>query len=302
MTAADFEVETDPSPEQVQYLEDRIYEFNAGITRIADGEWLAIFVRNDAGRIVAGISGNTWGGCCEIRQFWVEESHRGQGLGTRLLTAAEREARRRGCSQVFLMTFSFQAPAFYARHGFTTVAAVDGYPRGHRNLLMRKRLAGRNGGLVSRALAGGPDARRWALLALRLVVGFGFLAHGWAKWSRGPAGFARLLEQIGVPLPQLTAWVVTLTEIVGGLAIMAGALVAIASVPLIVSMLVAMFTVQLRYGFSSVNTIGLTPEGPVFGPPGYEINLLYLGALLVLVLAGPSAWSLDEWLARRGAG
>jgi len=66
-----------------------------------------------------------------IRQFWVEESRRGRGLGTRLLAAAEGEARRRRCTQIFLMTFSFQAPAFYARHGFTTEATVDGFPRGH---------------------------------------------------------------------------------------------------------------------------------------------------------------------------
>jgi putative oxidoreductase len=65
------------------------------------------------------------------------------------------------------------------------------------------------------------------------------------------------------------------------------------------SMLVAMFTVQIRYGFSSVNTIGLTANGPVFGPPGYEINLLYIGGLLALMLAGPGALSLDGWLARR---
>ena len=140
---------------------------------------------------------------------------------------------------------------------------------------------------------------RWGLLPLRLVVGFGFLAHGWAKWSRGPSGFAGLLAQIGAPLPQVTAWVVTLTEVFGGIALMVGALVAIVSVPLIVSMLVAMFTVQLRYGFSSVNTIGLTPSGPVFGPPGYEINLLYIGALLALALVGPGAWSVDGWLRRR---
>jgi putative oxidoreductase len=70
---------------------------------------------------------------------------------------------------------------------------------------------------------------------------------------------------------------------------------------LIVSMLVAMFAVQLRFGFSSVNTIGLTPSGPVFGPPGYEINLLYIGALLALALAGPGAWSVDRWLSRRRA-
>jgi putative oxidoreductase len=133
------------------------------------------------------------------------------------------------------------------------------------------------------------------------MVGFGFLAHGWAKWSRGPTGFARLLAQIGVPLPQFTAWVVTLTEVVGGIALMVGALVALASIPLGISMLVAMVTVQGRFGFSAVNTIGLTPAGPVFGPPGYEINLLYLGALLALALAGPSPWSVDEWFGRRRA-
>ena len=137
---ADFVIESDPSPEQVQYLEDRIYEFNSATTGIADGEWLAIFVRDDSGRIVAGVCGSTWGGCCEIRQFWVEASRRGQGLGTRILVAAEGEARRRGCTRIVLMTFSFQAPGFYARHGFTTITTVDGYPRGHQNLLMSKRL------------------------------------------------------------------------------------------------------------------------------------------------------------------
>src|SRR5262245_3117240 len=89
--------------------------------------------------------------------------------------------------------------------------------------------------------------RQWAPLPLRLVIGYGFLAHGWAKLSRGPAGFARLLEQIGAPLPELTAWVSTFIEILGGLAILAGAFVAVVSVPLIVMMLVAMFTVHLRY-------------------------------------------------------
>jgi putative oxidoreductase len=89
---------------------------------------------------------------------------------------------------------------------------------------------------------------------------------------------------------------VTLLEVFGGLAILVGAFVAIVSVPLIGSMLVAMFTVQLRYGFSSVNTIGLTPTGPVFGPPGYEINLLYVAALVALMLSGPSAVSVDRWL------
>lgn len=143
------------------------------------------------------------------------------------------------------------------------------------------------------------SSRGWALLPLRLLVGYGFIAHGAAKWMRGPENFGRLLHQIGVPLPTATAWMVTLTEVFGGLAILVGAFVAIASIPLIVTMLVAMFTVQLRYGFSSVRTIGLTASGPVFGPPGYEINLLYVAALLTLALAGASAFSVDGWLANR---
>lgn len=141
MPASEFVIETDPRPDQIQYLEDRLYEFNSRVTRITDGAGLAIFVRDGGEQIVAGICGNTWGGCCEIRQFWVDESQRGRGLGTKLLEAAEHEARRRGCRQMFVTTFTFQAPAFYAKRGFKTLVALDDYPRGHQNLLLRKHLA-----------------------------------------------------------------------------------------------------------------------------------------------------------------
>ena len=86
----------------------------------------------------------------------------------------------------------------------------------------------------------------WVSLPLRLVIGFGFMAHGWAKLSRGTSGFAKLLTQIGAPFPEATAWLSTFTEILGGLAIFVGAFVQIVSVPLIVMMLVAMFTVHLN--------------------------------------------------------
>jgi len=140
---------------------------------------------------------------------------------------------------------------------------------------------------------------QWAVLPLRLIIGFGFMAHGWAKLSRGPEKFGELLHQIGLPFPGFTAWVVTFLELFGGMAILAGILVAFVSIPLAMSMLVAMFTVQLKYGFSSINTIGLTKTGPVFGPPGYEINLLYVAALVVLALSNPTPLSVDRWLARR---
>jgi GNAT superfamily N-acetyltransferase len=140
MSASELIISTEPRPDEVQYLEDRIYEFNSAATGITGGEWLSIFVRDSEDRIAAGICGATWGGCLEIRQFWVEENRRRQGLGSKLFVAAEREARRRGCRQIFLSTFSFQAPGFYAKRGFEVVAVIEDHPRGHTNLLLRKRL------------------------------------------------------------------------------------------------------------------------------------------------------------------
>ena len=125
------------------------------------------------------------------------------------------------------------------------------------------------------------------------------MVHGLAKWNRGPANFGKLLHVLGVPAPVPTAWLVTLLEIFGGAAILAGVLVALVSIPLIVSMLVAMFTVHWQYGFSAINTIGLTETGPKFGPPGYEVDLLYIGALIVLALLGPGPLSLHAWLRGR---
>src|SRR5690606_6198973 len=100
-------------------------------------------------------------------------------------------------------------------------------------------------------------------------------------------------DQIGAPLPEATAWVSTFVELVGGLAIFVGAFVEVVCVPLIVMMLVAMFTVHLKYGFSSINTIGPTTDGPRFGPPGYEVNLLYIAGLVSLILGGAGVMSVD---------
>jgi putative oxidoreductase len=141
--------------------------------------------------------------------------------------------------------------------------------------------------------------QQWAPLPLRLIIGYGFVHHGFAKLSRGPAGFARLLEQIGAPLPDVTAWISTFVEIFGGLAILAGAYVAAMSIPLTAMMLVAMFTVHFRYGFSAINTIGLTDDGPQFGPPGFEVNLLYIAGLLALALGGAGLFSIDRLRLRR---
>lgn len=139
---------------------------------------------------------------------------------------------------------------------------------------------------------------RWAPLLLRLIVGYGFAVHGIAKLSRGPGSFAGILQSIGVPAPHLMAWVTILSELLGGIAIGTGAFVTIFSVPLAVILLVAIFTVHLPYGFSSVKLIAVTQTGAQFGPPGYECNLLYLAALAALVLGGPGPLAIDALLSR----
>ena len=140
---------------------------------------------------------------------------------------------------------------------------------------------------------------KWVPVPIRVILGVGFIVHGWAKWNRGPALFAELLKQADVPLPLASAWLVTLLEIFGGLALLVGAFVAIVSIPLILSMLGAIFTVNIKYGFSAVNTIGLTREGPQLGPPGYEINLLYIAGLVALILGGAGPLSIDAFRSRR---
>jgi putative oxidoreductase len=139
----------------------------------------------------------------------------------------------------------------------------------------------------------------WALLPLRLMIGFGFAAHGFAKLSRGPDAFATVLQAIGVPAPGLMAWTTTLLELVGGISVMAGAFVVPLSVPLAVVMLTAMLTVHLPNGFSGIKLRAVTPSGAQFGPPGYEMNLLYIAGLLALTLGGAGAVSVDGVLRAR---
>lgn len=140
---------------------------------------------------------------------------------------------------------------------------------------------------------------KWASLPLRLIVGCGFLEHGYAKLVKGPEAFAAILHALGVPSPHLMAWLTILTELLGGAAVLAGAFVLLASVPMATVLLVAIFTVHLRYGFSSIKLMAVTPSGAKFGAPGYECDLLYLACLAALVIGGSGSFSVDGFLAAR---
>jgi putative oxidoreductase len=144
-----------------------------------------------------------------------------------------------------------------------------------------------------------PVAAWWAV-PLRLIVGYGFIAHGLAKLSRGPSGFANTLHALGVPAPDVMAWSTILVELIGGFAVLIGAFMWVASIPLAVVLLVAMFSVHLPYGFSSIKLVAVTAAGAQFGPPGYEVALLYLASLAALVVGGSGPLSIDGLLASRG--
>ena len=134
---------------------------------------------------------------------------------------------------------------------------------------------------------------RWTPIPLRLIVGYGFIQHGFAKLSKGPVAFAAILQGLGVPGPHLMAWLTILIELLGGLAVLVGACVTIVSGPMISVLLVAMFRVHLPNGFSSIKLLAVTAAGAKFGPPGYEVNLLYIACLAALVMGGSGPLALD---------
>jgi putative oxidoreductase len=125
------------------------------------------------------------------------------------------------------------------------------------------------------------------------------MQHGYAKLTRDPQSFANILHALGVPLPSLLAWATVVVELVGGLAVFVGAFIPLASVPMVIVLLVAIFTVHLPNGFSSIKLQSVTAAGAHFGQPGYETDLLYLAGLVALVLGGSGPLALDRLFIRR---
>jgi putative oxidoreductase len=141
-----------------------------------------------------------------------------------------------------------------------------------------------------------PSVAIWAPIPLRLIVGYGFMEHGFAKLSRGPEAFAAILHTMGVPAPHLMAWLTILTELIGGLAVLLGAFVPLVSLPMAAVLLVAMLTVHLPYGFSAIKLLSVTSGRAQFGPPGYELDLLYLACLAALVFGGSGPMAIDHYI------
>jgi GNAT superfamily N-acetyltransferase len=118
-----------------------LIDFNAFHTGGTTPRELVVTVRDEAGRVAGGLVGDTYVGWLQVHALWVGEALRGQGFGRDILRAAEEEALRRGCSQAFLETLSFQALAFYEKLGYTVSSRLEGFPPGGARYALVKTLA-----------------------------------------------------------------------------------------------------------------------------------------------------------------
>ena len=133
-------VDDSPEPADLALLEENVASAAIEAAQVGEDEPFGIFVRDDERRIVAGISGMTWGGCCELHALWVDEPLRGRGFARALMTEAESVAKRRGCSLVQFFAYDLLAAGLHEHLGYETVGVVEDCPAGSAARWYRKRL------------------------------------------------------------------------------------------------------------------------------------------------------------------
>ena len=129
-----------PTKTETDFIRDSLAKFND--ERVgADGHTpLNIVEYDEDGNIIGGILGGTYWGWMYVDILWVREDHRRNGIGSRLLAEAEKEAVRRGCHHVHLDTMSWQAPDFYKKHGYEVIGILPDIPDGNQKFLLMKAL------------------------------------------------------------------------------------------------------------------------------------------------------------------
>jgi GNAT superfamily N-acetyltransferase len=150
MVSRMFRIETEVDKERSDLLRTRLRETNTAASPVlhalrgtpaAREVPLHVWVLDDTDALAGGLVGHTWAAWLHVTYLWVDERHRGRGLGSRLLARAERVARdRRGCAAVRLETWDFQAPRFYEKQGYEVVCVIPDYPPGITEYTLTKRL------------------------------------------------------------------------------------------------------------------------------------------------------------------
>ena len=133
-------VEREPRAEDERVVVDGLRAFNVAHVGEPREQRLTILARAPDSRIVGGLVGHTKWGWLYVAKLWLDDRHRGGGLGTRLMLRAEEEARARGCADAMLDTFEYQARPFYEKLGYEVFGVLEGFPPGHRQYYLRKSL------------------------------------------------------------------------------------------------------------------------------------------------------------------
>ena len=128
------------TPAERDVVEAGLNEYNLRFAPPHQYRRLCVFLRDARGAVAGGLTGGTFWGWLHIELLWLPEDARRQGLGTRVMAAAEDEARRRGCRHVFVDTISFQALPFYLKLGYTQWGQLDDFPAGHTRYFLQKAL------------------------------------------------------------------------------------------------------------------------------------------------------------------
>jgi GNAT superfamily N-acetyltransferase len=142
-TRQDLEIVFNPLPDEAlsRLVSENLINVNIARTGVSDWHPVGFFLRNLRGEWLGGLTGHIWGGWLHVNFLWVSETLRGKGHGTRLMDAAEAMALERGSIGATLETFTFQAPDFYGKRGYSVFGRIDEYPPGHAKLFLSKRLS-----------------------------------------------------------------------------------------------------------------------------------------------------------------
>ena len=129
-----------PTDKEIDFVNHALEDFNNKAVGPDNHELLNIVEYDDNGNVIAGILGGTYWGWMHIDILWVDENHRRSGIGSKLLKAAEDEARNRGAHSVHVDTMSWQAPEFYKKHGYRIIGELNDIPTGNKKFHLVKDL------------------------------------------------------------------------------------------------------------------------------------------------------------------
>jgi len=140
ITQLDIQIKTPATLDEIAVVETGLQNFNNTTSTIIEVRPLHVIATGKSGAVYGGAIGRTWGECCELLLLWVDDSHKGKGAGTLLMDSFELEAAKRSCHLVYLDTFSFQAPIFYEKRGYTEISRITGFSGGEEKLHMQKKI------------------------------------------------------------------------------------------------------------------------------------------------------------------